>query len=381
MSTRALADLALDWDAVAGSENPFVSLGFFEALQQSESAIPATGWGFQPEVVTAGGSIVGIAPAFRKAHSWGEYVFDHAWAQAWQRAGHSYYPKLLVGVPFTPVPGPRLLVRPGAPEGTRQELIAGLERSAARLSSAHVTFLEESDRAAFEAAGWVMRAGFQFHFQNPGYTNFDAFLESLQSHRRKDIRRERRLAQASGLRLRTLRGAEITEAQWVQFHALYVANSDRKWGQAYLTPSFFSRMAAALGDKVILTVAEDPSKGDLAKGDLASAELVAAALHLRGRDALYGRNWGASRQVPFLHFELCYYMALDLAFAEGISRVEAGAQGEHKLQRGYMPSLTWSAHYIPDPGFRKAVQRFCEDERKQLAAGIAGVDGPFREPT
>ena len=370
MALRALADLALDWDAVAGAENPFVSYGFFEALEQSESAVSDTGWGFQPEVVTAGGSVVGIAPAFRKAHSWGEYVFDHAWAQAWQRAGHAYYPKLLVGVPFTPVPGPRLLVRPGAPAGTRRELIAGLERSAARLSSAHVTFLEEADRTAFEEAGWVMRAGFQFHFQNPGYANFDAFLESLQSHRRKDIRRERRLAQASGLRLRTLRGAEITESQWAQFHTLYVANSDRKWGQAYLTPTFFSRMAAGLGDKVILTVAEDPS----------SAELVAAALHLRGKDALYGRNWGASRQVPFLHFELCYYMALDLAFAEGISRVEAGAQGEHKLQRGYMPSLTWSAHFLPDPGFRKAVQRFCEDERKQLASGIATVDGPFREP-
>ena len=237
-----------------------------------------------------------------------------------------------------------------------------------KLSSAHATFLESADRAAFAARGWVLRAGYQFHFHNPGFPNFEAFLATLQSHRRKDIRRERRLAQASGLRLRTLRGGEITEGQWVQFHGLYVANSDRKWGQAYLAPSFFGLMAAKLGDRVILTLAED------------GETMVAAALHLRGKTALYGRNWGSIHQVPFLHFELCYYMALDLAFAEGIPRVEAGAQGEHKLQRGYLPSITWSAHYLPDPRFRAAVETFCAEERARVEEMVEGVDGPFRGP-
>lgn len=369
MLPRAFSDLAGDWDALAGPDHPFVSEGFFRALLDSGSAEPSAGWAFDPVTVSDGGRVVGLAPAFRKAHSWGEYVFDHAWAQAWQRAGGRYYPKLLLGVPFTPVTGPRLLVRPGAPDDTRDRLIAGLEQAAAGMSSAHATFLGEADRAAFAARGWVLRTGYQFQLHNPGHADFEAFLGTLQAHRRKDIRRERRLAQASGLRLRTLRGAQITPAHWAQFHALYVASTDRKWGQAYLTPPFFAQMAAALGDAVILTVAEDPS----------SDALVAAALHLRGADALYGRNWGASRQVPFLHFELCYYMALDLAFAEGIPRVEAGAQGEHKLQRGYLPVQTWSAHYIPDPGFRRAVERFCADERAQLEAGLAEVGGPFRE--
>lgn len=369
MLPRSFVDRAADWDALAGAANPFVSSGFFRALLDSGSAEPATGWALEPVTVTHGGQVVGLAPAFRKAHSWGEYVFDQAWAQAWQRAGGRYYPKLLVGVPFTPVTGPRLLVRPGAPDDTRAQLIAGLEQAAAGLSSAHATFVDEVDRAAFAARGWVMRAGYQFQLHNPGYADFDAFLATLQSHRRKDIRRERRLAQASGLRLRTLRGAQITAAHWAQFHALYVASTDRKWGQAYLTPTFFPAMAAALGDAVILTVAEDP----------ATDALVAGALHLRGADALYGRNWGAAREVPFLHFELCYYMAMDLAFAEGIPRVEAGAQGEHKLQRGYLPVTTWSAHYLPDPGFRRAVARFCADEAAQLEAGLAGVGGPFRE--
>lgn len=369
---ESLSWLAPDWAACAGSDNPFVQRGFFEALLESGSATSATGWVFTPHVVRGqDGSVIAAAPVFQKAHSWGEYVFDHAWAQAWERAGGRYYPKLLVGVPFTPVPGPRLLVRPEAPADTRDRLIAGIEASVAKggLSSAHATFLEADDRAAFEARGWILRAGYQFHFNNPGFTCFEEFLSSLTSHRRKDIRRERRIAQASGLRLRTLRGTEITGGQWAQFHGLYLANSDRKWGQAYLGPSFFARMAEKLGDKVLLTVAED------------GETLVAAALHLRGKNTLYGRNWGALKQVPFLHFELCYYMALDLAFAEGIERVEAGAQGEHKLQRGYLPALTWSAHYLPVPSFKSAVAAFCADERARVEEMVAGVDGPFRQPS
>lgn len=369
---QAPADaFAAEWDACAGVENPFVTKGFFDALVQSGSAVPAQGWSLEPLVVRdAAGRVDGIAPVFRKGHSWGEYVFDHAWADAWKRAGGRYYPKVLLGVPFTPVPGPRLLVRPGAGFQTRDRLIAGIERMVveARMSSAHATFLEEPDLAAFKARGWVLRAGFQFHFRNPGYASFDEFLATLQSHRRKDLRRERRLAQACGLRLRAVRGAAITEHQWAQFHDLYTANVDKKWGQAYLTPSFFPRMAEALGDRVILTVAED--------GD----QLIAAALHLQGKDALYGRNWGARRDVPFLHFELCYYMAIDLAIQEGLGRVEAGAQGGHKLQRGYLPCPTWSAHFLPDPGFRRAVQAFCDAEAVEVEAVIAGTSGPFREP-
>ncbi len=356
-----------EWDACAGTANPFVTHGFFTALEHSGSATPSAGWAPQPLVLRdPEGRPLGFAPLYRKSHSWGEYVFDQAWAQAWQRAGGRYYPKLLVGVPFTPVPGPRLLVRPGAPEDTRDRLIHGIEQATRGLSSAHVTFIEEADRAAFAARGWALRAGYQFHFHNPGYPDFEAFLATLQSHRRKDIRRERRLAQGCGLALKTLVGRDITEEKWVQFHALYTANSDRKWGQAYLTPTFFAEMGAALGDRVILTVAME------------GEALIAAALHLRGEQALYGRNWGASRQIPFLHFELCYYMALDLAFREGIGRIEAGAQGEHKLQRGYLPSLTWSAHYLPDPGFRRAVEAFCAEERARIEQGIATIEGPFR---
>lgn len=364
--------LAADWDACAGGGNPFVERGFFDALFDSGSATSGTGWVHDPHVIRAeDGTVSALAPVFRKAHSWGEYVFDHTWAQAWERAGGRYYPKLLIGVPFTPVPGPRLLVRPGAAPDTRDRLIASIEATVAKggFSSAHATFLEADDRAAFAARGWILRAGAQFHFNNPGITCFEEFLATLTSHRRKDIRRERRVAQASGLRLRWLRGAAITSDQWAQFHSLYLANTDRKWGQAYLGPSFFGRMAEKLGDKVMLTVAEH--------GDT----LVAAALHLRGGNTLYGRNWGARRHVPFLHFELCYYMALDLAFAEGIERVEAGAQGEHKLQRGYLPAPTWSAHYLPDPRFRSAVSAFCDDERARVEAMIAEVDGPYRQPT
>ncbi len=374
-SPSSSAALGPDWDACAGSDDPFVSRAFFEALFESGSATPQSGWTFDPATVASPGPtghIVGIAPVFRKSHSMGEYVFDHSWAQAWNArapANRRYYPKLLVGVPFTPVPGPRLLVRPGAPADTRDRLIAAIEAVVHRdsLSSAHANFLIEQDRAAFEQRGWILRAGYQFHFTNPGHANFEAFLATLQSHRRKDIRRERRLAQASGLDLRTLRGSELTADHWRQFHTLYLANSDRKWGQAYLGATFFQRMAAKLGDRVILTAAMDGSN------------LVAAALHLRGMHTLYGRNWGALRQIPFLHFELCYYMALDLAFAEGIPRVEAGAQGEHKLQRGYLPAPTWSAHYIAEPRFRAAVATFCAEERAAVLAMIADVDGPYRE--
>lgn len=362
------SDLAEAWDRCAGRDHPFVTRGFFEAALSSGSAVPNTGWDLQPVVVREAGRIVAMAPMFRKAHSWGEYVFDHSWAQAWRRAGQRYYPKLLVGVPFTPVPGPRLLVAPEASAEARHALILALEQACVGYSSLHVNFLEQADKEAFEAGGWAIRRGFQFHLHNPGFADFDAFLASLQSHRRKDIRRERRLAQACGLTLKMLTVSEITEQQWVQFHALYVANTDKKWGQAYLTPTFFAQLARALPDAVLLAAALE--------GD----QLIAGALHLRGATALYGRNWGASRDVPFLHFELCYYMALDYAFAHKLARVEAGAQGEHKLQRGYLPSPTWSAHFIPDPRFRAAVKTFCAEESATMTDMLAEVHGPYRVP-
>ena len=339
-----------DWDACAGSDNPFLSHAFLSILERSGSATSATGWQPMPIVIEdACGKPAAIAPAYAKSHSQGEYVFDHGWADAWERAGGRYYPKIQVAVPFTPVPGPRLLLRDKA---QAPALVAAIEAvtDQNRLSSAHVTFVEEDQLAAFEAAGWLMRAGTQFHWHNQGYASFDDFLAALASRKRKAIRRERAGA-IEGLTIRHLIGSEITEAHWDAFWDFYQDTGSRKWGRPYLTRSFFSMLGAAMGDRVLLIVAERAGRP------------IAGALNLIGADALYGRYWGACEEVPFLHFELCYYQAIDAAIARGLARVEAGAQGEHKLARGYAPITTWSAHYIPDAGFRAAVAEFLERER------------------
>ncbi|WP_448665195.1 GNAT family N-acetyltransferase [Sphingomonas sp. CJ20] len=346
-----VASLAQDaWDACAGTGNPFVSHAFLSILERSGSATVKAGWQPLPIVIDgADGRPAAIAPAYAKTHSQGEYVFDHGWADAWERAGGRYYPKIQVAVPFSPVPGPRLLLRDPA---LAPALIAGIEAvtDQNQLSSAHVTFLSEDQLPWFDSAGWLLRAGTQFHWQNDGYATFDDFLTALASRKRKAIRKERAHA-LEGLTVRHLTGAEITEAHWDAFWTFYQDTGSRKWGRPYLTRAFFSLLGAEMADKVLLIFAERDGVP------------IAGALNLIGADTLYGRYWGCTEEVPFLHFELCYYQAIDAAIARGLARVEAGAQGEHKLARGYAPVTTWSAHYIPDPGFRSAVADFLARER------------------
>lgn len=355
------------WDACAGTRDPFVSHGFLSILEASGSATAAAGWQPLPIVIDgADGAPVAIAPAYAKSHSQGEYVFDHSWADAWERAGGRYYPKLQVAVPFTPVPGPRLLLRD---PGQAPALIAAIEAvvDQHRLSSGHVTFVAEEQLRAFEAAGWLIRTGTQFHWHNDGYAGFDDFLGALASRKRKAIRKERATA-VEGLTIRHLTGAEITEAHWDAFWAFYQDTGSRKWGRPYLTRSFFSMLGQAMGDRVLLILAEREGRP------------IAGALNLVGADALYGRYWGCVEDVPFLHFELCYYQAIDAAIARGLPRVEAGAQGEHKLARGYAPVTTWSAHYLPDPGFRRAVADFLvrEQQAVEREQEFLGELTPFR---
>ncbi len=368
----AIAEIpAAEWDACAGGENPFVSHAFLSALEDSGSATAERGWLPQHAALRDGdGRLVACAPCYAKSHSQGEYVFDHGWADALERAGGDYYPKLQVCAPFSPVPGPRLLLRPdaGVPHAAlAQGLVQGCQAVGA--SSVHVTFCTQDEWSALGEAGWLQRIGTQFHWANQGYGCFDDFLGALASRKRKALRRERRDVQASGLALRCLRGAEITERHWDAFHRFYRSTTDKKWGRsAYLTRRFWPLLGERLGDAVVLMVAER------------DGEPVAGALNLVGRDAIYGRNWGAVVDVPFLHFELCYYMAMDFAIAQGIPRVEAGAQGEHKIQRGYLPVETYSAHWIAHPGLSRAVGEFLDRERPAMRREMAALAtlSPFR---
>jgi predicted N-acyltransferase len=347
---------AQDWTACAGDDNPFVSFAFLSAVEDSGSAGSRTGWLPQHAVLRDETSaVVGIVPMYAKSHSYGEYVFDHGWANAFERAGGSYYPKLQAAVPFSPVPGPRLLRRPGSTVPAAA-LAQGLVQACQQLdlSSVHITFCQEEEWEALGRAGWLPRIGTQFHWTNAGYASFDDFLGAMSSRKRKSIRRERRDACAAGLSFRTLRGHEITRPMWDAFFGFYQATVDRKWGSAYLTRRFFPMLSERLGDRVVLMMAYDGQTP------------VAAALNLMGRDALYGRNWGCKGDWPFLHFELCYYQAIDFAIAHNLPRVEAGAQGEHKIQRGYLPVPTYSAHWISHPGLRRAIGSFLEEERPAI---------------
>jgi len=357
-----------DWDACAGPDNPFLSHDFLSILEESGSVSPRTGWQPIPIVIDgADGKPAAIAPAYAKSHSQGEYVFDHAWADAWQRAGGHYYPKLQIAVPFSPVPGPRLLLRDPA---LAPALIGALEAVVIQqgLSSAHATFVDPAQLPLFEAAGWLIRAGTQFHWRNAGYASFDDFLGALASRKRKAIRKERAAA-VEGLTIRHVTGTDLTEADWDAFWVFYQDTGARKWGTPYLTRRCFSLMGERMADKVLLILAERGGRP------------IAGALNLIGRDTLYGRYWGATEDVPFLHFELCYYQAIDAAIARGLSSVEAGAQGDHKLARGYAPVATWSAHYLPDPNFRRAVADFLVREREAVAADRDYLDAmtPFRK--
>ncbi|TRW17037.1 GNAT family N-acetyltransferase [Glacieibacterium frigidum] len=365
---RRARDLpAAEWNACAGPGNPFLQHAFFVALEESESAVPATGW--QPVHLVVDGAdskAAAILPAYLKSHSQGEYVFDHSWADAWRRAGGRYYPKLQSCVPFTPATGARLLLRDPA---LAPALLGAAEALTVQngLSSAHATFIEPEQVAAFEAADWLVRVDQQFHWVNDGYASFDDFLADLSSRKRKQIRKER--VMQPGIEIEMLTGDQITEAHWDDFWEFYQDTGARKWGQPYLTRDFFSRLGATMGDRVLLGLARRGSRA------------VAGALNLIGDDCLYGRYWGCREDVPFLHFELCYYRAIDWAIANGRARVEAGAQGSHKLARGYRPTPTYSAHFIPDPGFRRAVGNFLQAEREAVVEHIEALDehGPFRK--
>ena len=359
---------AADWDACAGADNPFLSHAFLSVMEQSGSATARAGWQPIPIVIDGpDGHPAAIAPAYAKSHSQGEYVFDHGWADAWERAGGRYYPKLQIAAPFTPVPGPRLLLKD---EAYAAPLIAAIEAVTDQhgLSSAHATFIAPDQVPLFEAAGWLIRSGTQFHWQNQDYATFDDFLAALASRKRKAIRKERATA-VEGLTIRHLTGAEITEADWDAFWIFYQDTGNRKWGRPYLTRQAFSLLGRDMADRILLIMADRDGVP------------IAGALNLIGADTLYGRYWGCSEDVPFLHFELCYYQAIDAAIARGLKTVEAGAQGEHKLARGYVPVTTWSAHYIPDPNFRRAIADFLVRERESVEADqeYLGELTPFRK--
>jgi uncharacterized protein len=367
-----VADIgAADWDACAGPDNPFVSHAFLSALEDSGSANSRTGWLPQHAVPrNVDGTVMAVAPIYAKSHSYGEYVFDHGWANALERVGISYYPKLQVAVPFSPVPGPRLLRRPGS--GIPVAAMADAFEQACQslgLSSVHITFCSEDEWQGLGEAGWLQRLGMQFHWENAGYASFDDFLGALSSRKRKVLRRERRDANAAGLTFHALSGADITESHWDAFYRFYQSTVDRKWGSAYLTRKFFSLLGERLGERVVLMYAENAGKP------------VAGALNLAGSEALYGRNWGCRGDWPFLHFELCYYRAIDWAIEHGLQRVEAGAQGRHKIQRGYLPQATYSAHWIAHAGLRRAVGNFLAEERDGIRREMAALaaESPFRK--
>ena len=367
-----IADIAAgDWDAcagtLAGAGNPFVSHAFLSAVEDSGSAGSRTGWLPQHAALRDGSRVVAVVPMYAKSHSYGEYVFDHGWAHAFERAGGDYYPKLQVASPFSPVPGPRLLTREGVgAEALGQALIQACGELG--LSSVHCTFCTEAESAALGRAGWLQRIGKQFHWHNAGYGSFEDFLGALSSRKRKVLRRERRDANAAGLTFLTLRGREIRPAHWEAFYRFYTSTVDRKWGSAYLTKRFFPLLSERLGDQVVLMLAERDGVP------------VAGALNLVGDGALFGRNWGCRGDWPFLHFELCYYRAIDFAIEHGLQRVEAGAQGEHKIQRGYLPAVTHSAHWIAHPGLRRAIGEFLEQERPAVLEEMAALGGlsPYR---
>ena len=360
------------WEALANPPerpyNPFISYDFLEALERSGSATAQTGWAPMHLLLEDAGAPIAVAPLYAKGHSQGEYIFDHHWADAFERAGGRYYPKLLSAAPFTPAQGPRLLA---ANENAARQLATALRQVCDQMgvSSGHVNFIQEDDKEVLTSAGFQLRMGEQYHWFNRDYTRFDDFLAALSSRKRKAVRRERKGAVAQGLDIRQLRGKEITPLHWDAFWLFYQDTGARKWGQPYLTREFFDIVAETMSDQLLLFVAEQDGRS------------VAGALNFIGGDALYGRYWGCSEDIPFLHFELCYYQAIDFAIDHGLARVEAGAQGQHKIARGYEPVATYSAHWISDPGFRDAIERYLIAEREQTGAEIDALQSytPFKK--
>jgi uncharacterized protein len=353
--------------------NPFISHDFLFSLEASGSAVARTGW--QPQHLlaeTPDGTVLGAMPCYLKSHSRGEYVFDRGWAEAFERAGGDYYPKLQVSVPFTPATGPRLMVRPDANEETiRTALAAGLVELCRGhdASSAHVTFMPKPEWQFLAAHGFLQRTDQQFHWENAGYASFEAFLSALAARKRKTIKRERREALAPGISVHWLTGTDLTESVWDAFFAFYMETGSRKWGSPYLTRTFYTMVGERMRDRIVLMMAKRAGRW------------IAGAINFIGSDALYGRHWGATEHHPFLHFELCYYQAIDFAIAHKLARVEAGAQGEHKLARGYLPATTYSAHYIAHPGLRRAVADYLVSERAHVEAfgEELAAAAPFRK--
>lgn len=367
-----------DWDSCACPEaaagrpvDPFTTHRFLLALERSGSVGPGTGWDPRPLVARAEGRVVAVAPLFVKSHSQGEYIFDHGWADALERAGGRYYPKLQIAVPFTPATGRRFLTAPGWETAGRAALVEGAVQVAAqaRLSSVHVTFCTEAEATAGEAMGLLHRVTQQYHWENRGYADFGDFLAALSSRKRKTIRKEREVAQGFGGTIRRLTGGDIRPEHWDAFWRFYQDTGSRKWGRPYLTRAFFDELHETMRDDVLLVLAERGGRP------------VAGALNLVGRDTLFGRYWGAVEDHPCLHFECCYYQAIDFAIERRMARVEAGAQGEHKLARGYLPSKIHSLHWIGEPSFRDAVARYLRAEGDAVGQEIAALAdyGPFRK--
>jgi predicted N-acyltransferase len=351
------------WDRLAG-DDPFLSHAFLSSLEDSHSVGPGTGWTPAPILIEDDAHhLVAAIPSYLKTHSQGEYVFDHGWAEAWESAGGQYYPKLQVAVPFTPVPGARLLGE------RRQQLLAAAEAVTVQneMSSAHIAFIDDEGAAECERRGWLIRHGIQYHWLNRGYASFDEFLGALSSRKRKTIRKERAAA-VDGIEIQTLRGSEITSVEWDAMWAFYQDTGSRKWGRPYLTREFFELVGERMGDRVLLFLA------------VRGGQPIAGALNFVGPDTIYGRYWGATEEVPFLHFKLCYYRAIQWAIDHGLSQVQAGAQGEHKIARGYEPVITKSAHFIPNRSFREAVADFLETERAAIANEVDWLrrDLPYR---
>jgi predicted N-acyltransferase len=352
--------------------NPFITYAFMTALETSKSVGSRVGWTIAHILVKdAGGRLAAAAPAYLKTHSMGEYVFDHGWADAYHRAGLPYYPKLQVAVPFTPITGRRLLVAPGHGEAAQRALVAGLRalREKAGASSLHITFPTRTEWETLGAVGFLQRTGQQFHFINQGYPDFDAFLANLASRKRKMIRRERKAALAGGIAIERLTGAGITETHLDAFFHFYMDTGARKWGTPYLNRAFFSHVGASMRDHILLVMAKR------------NGRYIAGAINFLGQDALYGRNWGAIEEHPFLHFEICYYQAIEFAISRGLSRVEAGAQGEHKLARGYRAVATFSAHDIGDKRFARAIEEYLQRERNHIDEALReyGELEPFKK--
>lgn len=361
-----------DWNACLETDHPFVTHQFLKALEDSGSTTAEAGWMPYHLVLEKDGDIAGVAPMYVKGHSQGEYVFDHSWAHAYERAGGKYYPKLQLSVPFSPVTGPRLLVPAGPEQQALQRLLLrGAQQVASQLdiSSVHSTFLNEAERQLMPDAGYLLRTGEQFHWVNQDYHGFDDFLEQLSSRKRKAIRKERKGALANNLEFETISGRDINEDHWDAFFNFYLDTGSRKWGTPYLTRSFFSQLGQTMADAVVLFMVKREGR------------YIAGALNLKSADCLYGRYWGCIEDHRFLHFETCYYRAIDYAITHGIKRVEAGAQGPHKLARGYLPTKTYSAHWLRDPGFHDAVADFLQAETKEIDAELRylATRTPFRQ--